>query len=112
MSIDPKEVASFADLVAKMNSIDAGNTVKPKTNHVTEGMKANDMSAILENMYRVSGRNAPWYFWQVLDSRTLIQMLREDPRKQFQTNLHKADDDAYYQSKAIQIALKDLGVFG
>ena len=67
---------------------------------------------ILENMYRVSGRNAPWYFWQVLDSRTLIQMLREDPRKQFQTNLHKADDDAYYQSKAIQIALKDLGVFG
>ena len=52
MSIDPKEVASFADLVAKMNSIDAGNTVKPKTNHVTEGMKANDMSAILENMYR------------------------------------------------------------
>jgi hypothetical protein len=53
----------------------------------------------------------PWYFWQVLDSRTLIQMLREDPRKQFQTNLHKADDDAYYQSKAIQIALKDLGVF-
>ncbi len=52
MSIDPKEVASFADLVAKMNSIDAGNAVKPKTNHVTEGMKANDMSAILENMYR------------------------------------------------------------
>ena len=67
---------------------------------------------ILENMYRASGRNAPWYFWQVLDSRTLIQLLREDPRKQFQTNLHTADDDAFYQSKAIQIALKDLGVFG
>ena len=52
MSIDPKEVASFADLVAKMNSIDAGKTVKPKSNHIKEGMKANDMTSILENLYR------------------------------------------------------------
>jgi len=51
MSIDPKEVASFADLVAKMNSIDAGKTVKPKSNHIKEGMKANSMNAILESMY-------------------------------------------------------------
>ena len=51
MSLDPKEVASFADLVAKMNSIDAGKTVKPKSNHIKEGMKANSMNAILESMY-------------------------------------------------------------
>ena len=51
-NVDPKEVASFADLVAKMNSIDAGKTVKPKGNHIKEGMKANSMNAILENLYR------------------------------------------------------------
>jgi len=51
-NVDPKEVASFADLVAKMNSIDKGETVKPKTDHIKEGMKANSMNAILENLYR------------------------------------------------------------
>ena len=52
MSIDPQEVASFADLVAKMNSIDKGETVKSTSNHIQEGMKANSMNAILENLYR------------------------------------------------------------
>ena len=52
MSIDPQEVASFADLVSKMNSIDKGETVKSTSNHIQEGMKANSMNAILENLYR------------------------------------------------------------
>ena len=47
---------SFAALVGKLNTIDAGRKpherqIKPK-DHIKEGMKANDMTSILENMYR------------------------------------------------------------
>jgi hypothetical protein len=65
---------------------------------------------IMEDMYRNVKRPISWNFWQVRDSRTLIKLLREDPRKKMQTSLHNAYADAYYQSKAIQIALSDLGV--
>jgi hypothetical protein len=65
---------------------------------------------ILENMYRSVSRPIPWQFWQVKDSRTLFSLLREDPRKKMQKSLHNAYYDAYYQSKAIQIAYSDLGV--
>lgn len=65
---------------------------------------------ILEDMYRGVKRPIPWNFWQVRDSRTLFGLLREDPRKKIQNNLHNAYADAYYQSKAIQIAFSDLGV--
>ena len=50
MSVDPNETASFADLVRKMNAIEEGRSVEPKTNHIQEGMKANSMNAILESM--------------------------------------------------------------
>ena len=53
-NLDPKEVSSFADLVAKMNSIERGQVVKSNSNHISEGLKANDMGSILENMYRGS----------------------------------------------------------
>ena len=65
---------------------------------------------ILEDMYRSVKRPIPWQFWQIRDSRTLLQLLQEDPRKKMQTNLHNAYADAYYQSKAIQIAHSELGV--
>jgi len=65
---------------------------------------------ILENIYRSLERPIPWQFWQVRDSRTLFGLLREDPRKKIQKSLHNAYADAYYQSKAIQIAYSDLGV--
>ena len=65
---------------------------------------------ILEDMYRSVKRPIPWQFWQIRDSRTLLQLLQEDPRKKMQTNLHNAYADAFYQSKAIQIAHSDLGV--
>ena len=51
-NIDPREIASFADLVAKMNQLDRGEVIKTKSNHISEGLKANDMTSILENMYR------------------------------------------------------------
>jgi len=49
--------SSFASLVGRLNQIDAGRKphekqFKPKENHIKEGMKANDMTSILENMYR------------------------------------------------------------
>lgn len=65
---------------------------------------------MLEDMYRNVERPIPWNFWQVRDSRTLLKLLHQDPRKRMQTNLHDAYADAYYQSKAIQIALGELGV--
>ena len=48
---------SFATLVGKLNQIDAGRKpherqFKPSEAHIKEGMKQNDMSSILESMYR------------------------------------------------------------
>lgn len=65
---------------------------------------------ILEDLYRSAGKPIPWSFWQILDSRTLFSVCREDPRKKIQSNLHNALADAYYQSQAIQIAYQELGV--
>ena len=65
---------------------------------------------IIEDMYRNAGKPIPYNFWQVRDSRTLFSVCKEDPRKKIQNNLHNALADAYYQSKAIQIAYNELGV--
>ena len=52
-NLDPKEVSSFADLVAKMNQLENGERVSSsKPHHLEEGLAANDMTSILENMYR------------------------------------------------------------
>jgi len=65
---------------------------------------------MLEDMFRSQKLPIPWNFWQILDSRTLFRVCKQDPRKQIQNDLHNALADAYYQSKAIQIAYKELGV--
>lgn len=65
---------------------------------------------IIEDMYRSLGKPIPYNFWQVRDSRTLFSVCKEDPRKKIQNDLHNALADAYYQSKAIQIAYQELGV--
>tara|TARA_R110002124_G_scaffold106088_5_gene257459 strand:+ start:234 stop:770 length:537 start_codon:yes stop_codon:yes gene_type:complete len=65
---------------------------------------------IMEHMFRSSGKPIPWNFWQIRDSRTLFGCCEKDPRKAMQSNLHNALADAYYQSKAIQIAYKELGL--
>lgn len=65
---------------------------------------------ILEDMYRSIGLPIPWNFWQIRDSRTLFGLCNEDPRKRFQTDKHNALADAYFQSKAIQVAYSELGV--
>lgn len=65
---------------------------------------------ILEDMYRSVGKPIPWNFWQIRDSRTLFGICNEDPRKKIQNDLHNALADAYYQSKAIQIAYNELDI--
>jgi len=65
---------------------------------------------IMENMFRQGGMPIPWQFWQIRDSRTLFGCCKSDPRKLIQNDLHNALADAYYQSKAIQIAYKELGI--
>lgn len=65
---------------------------------------------ILEDIYRNAGVPIPWNFWQIRDSRTLFSVCQSDPRKKIQNNLHNALADAYYQSKAIQIAYQELGI--
>ena len=64
---------------------------------------------IIEDMYRSLSKPIPYNFWQVRDSRTLFSVCKEDPRKKIQNDLHNALADAYYQSKAIQMAYKELG---
>jgi len=65
---------------------------------------------ILEDMFRRGGMPIPWNFWNIRDSRTLFGCCSQDPRKLIQNDLHNALADAYYQSKAIQMAYKELGV--
>ena len=65
---------------------------------------------ILEDMFRKAEMHIPWNFWIIRDSRTLFGCCQTDPRKAMQTNLHNALADAYYQSKAIQIAYNELGL--
>lgn len=65
---------------------------------------------ILEDMFRSAGRPIPWNFWQIRDSRTLFGICNEDPRKKIQNDLHNALADAFYQSKAIQIAYNELDI--
>lgn len=65
---------------------------------------------ILEDLYRQSKMPIPWNFWQIRDSRTLFELLPQDPRKSMQTDLHNALADAYYQAKAVQIAYRELGI--
>lgn len=65
---------------------------------------------IIEDMLRQCNKSIPWQFWQVMDSRTLFNLCKIDPRKQMQTDLHNALADAYYQAKSVQVAYKELGV--
>ena len=66
---------------------------------------------IIEDMFRQQGKNIPWQFWQVKDSRTLFTMCAKDPRKVLgQADLHNALADAYFQAKGVQFAYKELGL--
>tara|TARA_B100001287_G_scaffold72181_1_gene59732 strand:- start:4704 stop:5228 length:525 start_codon:yes stop_codon:yes gene_type:complete len=65
---------------------------------------------ILEDMLRQRGKNIPWQFWQVRDSRTLFALAKVDPRKAMQSDLHNALADAYFQAKGVQMVYKELNI--
>ena len=56
---------------------------------------------ILENLYRQIGKPAPWYYWQIRDSRTLFGV-HGDPRVKGRDGHHNALSDCIYQAQGIQ----------
>lgn len=64
---------------------------------------------ILENLYRQLGKPAPWNFWQIRDSRTLLST-HGDPRDKNKQGLHNALEDCVSQAQAVQIIFARTGV--
>ena len=52
----------------------------------------------------------PWQYWQIQDSRTLFNLLPEDPRKLFPAKLHNALDDCKSQTSALLYTFNKLGI--
>ena len=65
---------------------------------------------ILENFYLQWGHHFGWQFWQIMDCRTLFQLMPTDPRKAIQQDLHSADADAYYQAIGVQQSYRHFGI--
>ena len=64
---------------------------------------------ILENLFKQYEHHTNWAFWQIMDSRTIFNMMPVDPRKAIQQNAHSADDDAYWQAVCVQQTYKHFG---
>jgi len=64
---------------------------------------------ILENLYQSMGRPVPWQYWQIRDSRTVMDM-GDDSAKTSNAALHNALADAYAQAVSVQQIFKQLGV--
>ena len=101
-AFDQKDAITVEDALSKINKFVVGVDV-------LWGQGYGFDYTIIEDMYRSLGKPIPYNFWQVRDSRTLFSVCKEDPRKKIQNDLHNALADAYYQSKAIQMAYKELG---
>lgn len=66
---------------------------------------------MIENLYRMAKTPVPWNFWQVRDSRTVLDMVNYDVRESLkQTGLHNSLQDSIFQAKAVQRVFSDLGV--
>jgi hypothetical protein len=65
---------------------------------------------ILENAYRKIGQTVPWMYWKWRDSRTLLSLLAELPKKD--SRAHDAVYDAVWQAKLVQQVLQTLKVEG
>ena len=58
---------------------------------------------ILENLYRQIGKPAPWQYYSIRDSRTLLKALGDD--RKGGALLHNALADAVSQAEAVQSAV-------
>ena len=65
---------------------------------------------IIENLYAQFQHHTNWKFWQVMDSRTLFNIMPKDPRKAIQQDLHSAEEDAYWQAVCVQQAYEHFNV--
>lgn len=65
---------------------------------------------ILENLYEQYEHHHNWAFWQIMDCRTIFNMLPVDPRKAIQENLHDALADAHWQAVCVQQTYKHFTV--
>lgn len=70
---------------------------------------------ILESLYRSFDHHWNWQYYQIRDSRTLMQVVKKvsgmkDPRKGMQQLLHNAAEDSYWQAKAVQIIMDKIEV--
>lgn len=65
---------------------------------------------ILENLYNQFNVHHNWAFWQIMDSRTLFNVMPEDPRRAIQEDLHDALADAYWQATCVQQAFKFFNI--
>ena len=62
---------------------------------------------ILENLFQQYGRNIPWNFWKLRDSRTIFDVCKVRLPKT--ENKHNALDDAVQQTELLQGCLKTIG---
>lgn len=63
---------------------------------------------ILENAYQKLGQTIPWSYWKWRDSRTLLSLMPDPPKKD--NRAHDAVYDAVWQSQRVQEVLKSLKV--
>ena len=62
--------------------------------------------AILESLYREYGMEVPWKYSKIMDQRTLERFLGKDLKVTQDGVSHNALDDAKYQAKRVQTALR------
>jgi len=65
---------------------------------------------ILENMCRQFGEPIPWVYWQIEDSRTMINRMPRDPRKDNNFAAHNALEDCKAQVDALRKTFKHFGM--
>jgi hypothetical protein len=65
---------------------------------------------ILEDLFKNFDHHMNWFYWQVMDCRTLFKMMPADPRKAIQENLHDAQADAHWQAVCVQQFYRDFNV--
>ena len=64
---------------------------------------------MLENLCRQYEQPLPWAFWNVEDSRTLLNRMPKDPRKDSKFTAHNALEDARHQAIAVQKTFSHFG---
>lgn len=65
---------------------------------------------ILEHMFKQWEHHIPWPFWKVKDSRTLFQIMPNDPRKAIEFKAHNALEDCKVQALCVQQCIQQLGL--